>query len=100
MLFNIAQAEVYLNGPQPATEATVGASNYSSLQSSSIPIILSWISALLGLIGFLLLIITFFLYILASGDEQKMAKSHNALVGSIFCLIGALVFYLIAYHFL
>lgn len=98
MLFNIARAEVYLNGPG----ANVGANTplqQSPSQLSSIPIILSWASALLSLVGVLLLIIAFFLYVVGSGDESKMAKSHNVLIGGIACLVGAFVCYLITSYF-
>lgn len=77
------------NLPKPQETSNMG----STL--SSIQLVLTWLAVFAGIIGVVLLIVALFWYLVGASEEPKMQTAHNVLVGAIFCIIGAIILYMI-----
>jgi len=89
MFVNIASAEIQ-NNLSKTQEAAGPTSSFGLAQ-----IVFSWIAVFVGVLGVVILAVAFFLYLVAAGEEPYMKRAHDVLWGGIFCLVGAIILYLI-----
>lgn len=63
------------------------------MSSYDIQTIVAWASVFIGILGFLMLITSVFLYAVAAGEEPKMKKAHGVLWSGIIGIIIAVLVY-------